>query len=686
MFDIKDRKQGELDFKFGMGIVEVRRERIRDLLTLSSNEINEIGDRGPKGMYVEEIDCLENAIGLMLRAFIGQKLIHQEPFERYHSIIYLEIVAVNPVAPELVQYQSRITLVEIASAPFKTDNAVTPTNSRISLLCGPNEPMCLPPPSFKTDNKLAKLLKAPVFPPRKCCNPGQTQGPLAESIAVRRDVFALEQIFLRANETNRIRKYFAKMENLGLSMIASEKRKLASGNNFRQNKLAHCLKDIMDTHTEIRIVLHVRPEKSYLKSSLEAMRFAERARLVPSNLDSDPNKGKPNRTEEQILQEVIQDIAPELIHPVNVESLTSEKMKVIQEQAVKYFQNNIEEMKVCDKNKVKTMFENFRVLWNFLWELELNLTLQKAEEEMKQAVEKMNIENGRRRKSDGKPGSEGGHPYEGEDEEQMEKVANKKSTKKLKKEKERKRRKDRLNQQQQGKRISSYELKADDSKSQDKRGSTVDAMAGADEEEDDQNELAGPRLSQTGDDDKQSSLRGETEVANTSPPGTTEQPPAPPSTTEGEISNSRQSIGSMASSIKKGTITEDNIDLLSGTVVPEIPSLTGESIQESIGEVEIVRSSTDNNPKTSNASNGDVRPRNSKSFADDSDFKIHRYTGSQHDDSENRGISDEERAQSAAQQEQQIAENFEEMKKIARRQAIHLLRAGIRRPQWMSQF
>ncbi len=413
------------------------------------------------------------------------------------------------------------------------------------------------------------------------------------------------------------------------------------------------------------------------------MRFAERARLVPSNLDSDPNKGKPNRTEEQILQEIIQDIAPELIHPVNVESLTSEKMKVIQEHAVKYFKNNIEEMKVCDKNKVKAMFENFRVLWNFLWELEMNLTLQKAEEEMKQVVEKMGIENSGRRKSDGKHGSENGQPYEGEDEEQIEKVAIKKSTKKLKKEKERKRRKDRLNQQQQGKRISTNELKAGESKLQDKRGSNVDAMA--DEGEDDQNEVTG----QTGDDDKQSSLRGETEVANTSPPDTSEQPPAPPSMTEAEISKSRPSIVSVTSSFKKGTIVEDSNDLLSGTVVLDIPSLTGESIQESVAEVENIRSSTDNNPKTSNASNGEVvQPRKSKLFTDEGypDFKIPRYAGSTAEDNEKRLASDEERAQLAAQQEQQIAENFEEMKKIARRQAIHLLRAGIRRPQWMSQF
>ncbi|CAL8128127.1 unnamed protein product [Orchesella dallaii] len=651
MFEIKDRKKEETEFKFGMGIIEVRRERIRDLLTLGPYEINDVGDRGPKGMYIEEVDCLEHGLGLLLRALIGQKLIHQEPFERFHTIVYMDIVAVSPSSPDLVQFYSRITFAEIASAPDQKSD-LFPSSSGTPM----STDNCAPPPPPKIETKFKT--KQGVFPSRRCCNPGYTSGPLAESIAVRRDTFALEQIFLKANEMQKVKKYFAKLEELGLAMIASEKRRYTTGHNVRQNKLAHCLKDILDGITEIRILLHVRPDKAYLRSSLEAMRFAERARLVPANLNGGTSKRGllQGRNEDQILQEVITNIAPELMNAATVESLSSEKMRMIQEQAVTYFENNIDSMKVCSKEKVKLMFENFRVLWNFLWELELNVSLRKAQEDMKLALA-------------AQASSAAWSAADDDDDRQRNasnmNLANKKSTmRRIKKEKERERSKKKKEKKQR----ESMEFKAAE---EGKRPSGQMNGEGAPQAEGGEARKASGSGGSGKGEEKRKSLNGTQEEnqdgaqvnfsttnVNAPFPGESPPPTEPPGggVVGGEQEQKRESVVTPVTVIERHSSTvkglggniPDAVVGVEAAVVVTAPAKSGIVEQEGgTSAVVVVEEGAENESKAG---------------------------------------GEEERAANAAKLEQQISTNFEEMKKIARRQAFHLLRAGVKRPQWMSLF
>ncbi|ODM89895.1 Kinesin-like protein KLP1 [Orchesella cincta] len=655
LFEIKDRKKEETDFKFGIGIIEVRREKIRDLLTLGPYEINDVGDRGPKGMYIEEVDCLEHGLGLLLRALIGQKLIHQEAaFERFHTIVYMDIVAISPTAPDLIQFYSRITFAEIASAPDQKSD-LEPSFSGTPM----STDNCAPPPPPKIETKFKT--KQGIFPSRRCCNPGYTSGPLAESIAVRRDIFALEQIFLKANEMQKIKKYFAKLEELGLAMIASEKRRYTTGHNVRQNKLAHCLKDILDGVTEIRILLHVRPDKAYLRSSLEAMRFAERARLVPANLDGGSTKRVGTglgRTEDQILHEVITNIAPDLMNSSNVENLTNEKMKGIQEQAVRYFENNIDSMKICSKEKVKLMFENFRVLWNFLWELELNVSLRKAQEDMKLALAAQ--------------ASSAAWTVAGDDDDGLRNqsnanLVNKKSTMRRMKKEKAKKKKD--------KKRESMEFKV----AEEKRPSTQPNVEGqaSSGEGGEARKLSGSGGSGKGEEKKRSlqppGVPGQEQEGGDGiqvtfsatnvvpfegePPPPTEPIPqvvAPPSTPGEEQKRESSVLGaprSQAILVERQASTVKGI----GGSLPVTPVIQG---GEEGGAV---------------ATPSGVLPTDSS-------------VGGEGAQEEVKVSSEEERAALAAKLEQQISSNFEEMKKIARRQAFHLLRAGVKRPQWMSLF
>lgn len=693
MFEIRNRKLAEIDFRFGIGIVELRRDKIRDLLTLSPHEITEVGDRGPKGMYVEEVDCLEHGLGLTLRALIGQKLIHKDSFERYHTIVYLEILALSPLAADLIEFHSRITLVELASASIKQE--IIRRNLEVAGCAAPSRPSQILKPMKPQKSKSP-------FPSRKCANPAFNEGPLAESIAVRRDIFALEQIFLKANEMSRMRRYLSRMEGLGLSMIASEKRKFTSGRNFRQNRLAHCLKDILDNSTEIRILLHIRAERSTLRPSMEAMRFAERAKLVPCDGDDDSGKGKMTRTEDQILQEVIQDVAPDLIHPSVVEKLNSEKMRVIQEQAVQYFESNIDTMKVCSKDKVKEMFENFRVLWNFLWELELNVSLRKAEAGMKQEIEKRAAGlSSMLVTAPGKSLSAAGH-------DDLNKEVTKKSSRRGRdrKDKKEKRRKDKHGRKDSKEVVIELDARTE-------RTSVITEMPEPTEED----LLRRQTMKEV----------GLPEEYQESVPPTAEPPAARRSTLQSAITQSSvQTPPSAGDSpednppIKDATGQEERTG--SGGTNPEAPEVPADSGQRhsatltSQPQVTIVDNQSSSG-RDSLRKSGEVQPKvlnlgakglvsesmttfshvtratqgvhHHKSFLNQGvfrDFKMYGTWGGYHQGPAAIPLSEEEIAQKAQKQEEDISNNFEEMKKVARRQAYHLLRAGLTKPRWSTPF
>lgn len=73
------------------------------------------------------------------------------------------------------------------------------------------------------------------------------------------------------------------LQSFGMYMLMKPP-KLAPSQYFRQSKLTHCLKDVVSGNTMVRIILTVRPERDFLQSTLEAMRFASRARFIPIDM------------------------------------------------------------------------------------------------------------------------------------------------------------------------------------------------------------------------------------------------------------------------------------------------------------------------------------------------------------------------------------------------------------------
>jgi hypothetical protein len=141
--------------------------------------------------------------------------------------------------------------------------------------------------------------------------------------------------------------------------------KLAPSQYFRQSRLAHCLKDIVTGKTEVRVLLHIRPEKDFIQSTLEAMRFAERARCIPCQQPKkqDPMKGK---TFEQRIAHMCHQLGIE--DPIipsgdgnNGVSLSqlyphinADKMKEIMAQATHYFEEKLDLLEGNCKEQVKT--------------------------------------------------------------------------------------------------------------------------------------------------------------------------------------------------------------------------------------------------------------------------------------------------------------------------------------------
>jgi len=380
------------------------------------------------------------------------------------------------------------------------------------------------------------------------------------------------------------------------------------------------------------------------------MRFAERARQLSAAMDIDLGARTTNRTEDQILQEVIADIAPELAQRTAVESMSLEKMKAIQEQAVVYFENNIDSMKICSKEKVKQMFENFRVLWNFLWELELNVSLRKAEEEMKQNyVPKRSSNNASELPADDY------HPS---------KDAIKTRTKKVKKDKEKaKKSKKQKNQPAEDSLL--------DDQPQDETTDRKKSSAMPDGREDSQSNRKMSQKDLDRDDSSSGRLRMEQELDRLAG--------LLPDEEEGD---EREDQDIPLDPNENPTEQEPSEE----KPIPPPPQDRGDSLPQSTNTAQSDKkiSHVSLHPRFPGTKDAihihptpTLRPSAFLLRGGFNDFKLqptHHHAS----------MSEAEREIWVSKQEQIISDNFEEMKKVARRQAIHLLRTSLKRPDWMS--
>jgi len=143
---------------------------------------------------------------------------------------------------------------------------------------------------------------------------------------------------------------------------------------FSQSKLANCLKDIVAGTADIRVILNVRPEKEFLQNALESMRFAERAKCIPTPKSSEHDRQKrksklpKNKDHDEKKAESIK--SPQEILTDLCVQLSPGKIKLIHQQAEAYFEEKLGSIETMDRSQVKIIFENFIEMWNHLWENE----------------------------------------------------------------------------------------------------------------------------------------------------------------------------------------------------------------------------------------------------------------------------------------------------------------------------
>lgn len=137
-------------------------------------------------------------------------------------------------------------------------------------------------------------------------------------------------------------------------------RKLAPSQYFRQNKLAHCLKDIVSGSTQVKVILHLRPERSYLYTTLDAVRFASRVRRIP------PSR-RPRRQRNTFFDGLVVKLSQD---PCNEEPCgrgsgsgaapNDENLKEALTQASKFFEDKLDTLEESCKDEVKCLFETYK--------------------------------------------------------------------------------------------------------------------------------------------------------------------------------------------------------------------------------------------------------------------------------------------------------------------------------------
>lgn len=147
---------------------------------------------------------------------------------------------------------------------------------------------------------------------------------------------------------------------------------LAPSQYFRQNKLCHCLRELVCCSNEIRVLLHLRPESQYLSTVLEALRFADRIRSIPRDVNpNEYNFTGDKLTDLNSLRREIRVLRAEL---ENVSRSTREladdtvelspsQYRLLQDQAAGYANGTIDQLEVGTKAEAKALFQSFRTLF-----------------------------------------------------------------------------------------------------------------------------------------------------------------------------------------------------------------------------------------------------------------------------------------------------------------------------------
>jgi hypothetical protein len=140
--------------------------------------------------------------------------------------------------------------------------------------------------------------------------------------------------------------------------------------------LTYCLKDIVSGNSEIRIILHIRPEKQYKHATLEAMRFAEKVKCVPYGFPPDLPRDDQERqsvqnanlvlSDEFTLQDLLNKLPPEISDLyIQVQPGT---FKNIRDQAIALFDSRVHAVEDTGQPSLQELFEKFKSLWTYAME------------------------------------------------------------------------------------------------------------------------------------------------------------------------------------------------------------------------------------------------------------------------------------------------------------------------------
>lgn len=138
---------------------------------------------------------------------------------------------------------------------------------------------------------------------------------------------------------------------------------------FRQSKLAHCLKDTVSGSAMVRLILHIRPERAFLNSTLEIMRFAERARCVPCEITRKSGPKDCSSFEQKTCEEAgvdTNDLSGDRRGMFN-----PDKMREVFKTAASVFEEKLDSLDGSCKDQVKSMFDGFQEVWGQILDKEL---------------------------------------------------------------------------------------------------------------------------------------------------------------------------------------------------------------------------------------------------------------------------------------------------------------------------
>ncbi|CAG7720546.1 unnamed protein product [Allacma fusca] len=372
IFQICATKANEMRYLIRMAIVEIRYDKIRDLLTLGSYDGNPFNRDAPHGMIFQKIGAAEHGFGLLIRALTCQKEIPRETYAKPHTVVFIDIYGESykdgmPESnPRIVK--SRITFAKTAPIPERDEifpPGRSPSNSMDVYGC-----MTRRVPTSKGASRSTSDGCCGSTCNKTACTKRKT-GPIAEAIRIRQDIGFLEQMCSRACQYQKLNRYYERLAKLGIN-VAAPPRSL----HYRLSKLTYCLKDIVSGNSEIRIILHIRPEKQYKHATLEAMRFAEKVKCVPYGFPPDLPRDDQERqsfqnanlvlSDDFTLQDLLNKLPPEISDLyIQVQPGTFKNMR---DQAIALFDSRVHAVEDAGQSSLQELFEKFKSLWTYAME------------------------------------------------------------------------------------------------------------------------------------------------------------------------------------------------------------------------------------------------------------------------------------------------------------------------------